>query len=204
MSEIGTAFHNLISEMKRTSNVPDMVKPTRRVMTFSRTFPSYHPRKGEQTRFIEKIYAGLADIMPEFKIPNDANDLWDWHEYYNCSAPKFHTIRAGHRWKAGDWFSPRVWGNDINPKSGKSGPYHSKQITFAPDIQVKKVFDFSVVLGSICIGEYMMDGEIESHHETLEQLAMNDGLSKDELLQWFRYPKDFTGQIICWNETIEY
>src|SRR5690242_11147919 len=103
-----------------------------RVITFSRTFPSYHPKAGQPTHVIEKLYAGLADTIPQFKIPNDANEYWDWHEYYNCKLPKYHTIRGGHRWKVGDSFSPRIW-------SGK--PYASKQIIIAPDIQIKQIWD---------------------------------------------------------------
>lgn len=52
-----------------------------KVLTFSRVYPSYHPRKGESTFFVDKIISG----------------------------EKSHTIRAGNRWKVGDKFSPRVW-----------------------------------------------------------------------------------------------
>lgn len=64
----------------------------------------------------------------------------DWKSF----DPKGHTVRAGHRFKPGDIVSLRVWGNDVNPKSGRSGPYHSKQIIIAPDIQVKKTWDFEI------------------------------------------------------------
>lgn len=171
-----------------------------RVITFSRVFPSYHPRKGQPTRFLEKIYASLADTQPGFKIPNDANAFWDWYEYYNA-IPKHHTIRAGHRWKVGDWFSPAVWGNDINPKSGRRGPYHSKQIKFAPDIQIKKVWDFMVdVEGCFFINQKLYAYPNSEH--TLQPLAKNDGLEWMDLLNWFQEP--MIGQIICWNENIEY
>lgn len=52
-----------------------------RVITFSRTFPAYHPKAGESTGFEDAILMGN----------------------------KKHTIRAGSRWKVGDKFSPRVW-----------------------------------------------------------------------------------------------
>jgi hypothetical protein len=98
-----------------------------RVITFSRYFPAHHPRCGESTYFVEKIWASLEtsfldQLADEDRIFNPRLSL-------DVFAPKHHTIRAGHRFKAGDWFSPRVW-------SGK--PYNSKQIQFAPDIQVKK------------------------------------------------------------------
>lgn len=162
-----------------------------KVITFSRTFPSYHPRKGEPTYFIEKIYASLADTLSGFKIPNDANKYWDWYEYYNCRSPKHHTIRAGHRFKAGDWFSPRVW-------SGK--PYRSKQIVFAPDIQVKKVWSVGIRIRGDFKEFYSEDCDLTN--TSIGHLAVNDGLSTEDLFSWFTRP--FEGQIICWNENINY
>lgn len=159
-----------------------------RVITFSRVFPSYHPRAGEPTHFIDKIYAGLADTVPGFKIPNDANAFWDWHEYYNAT-PKYHTIRAGHRWKVGDKFSPRIW-------SGK--PYNSKQITFAPEVEVKKVWDVEFDED----GCFWVFSDKERGAKILHKIARNDGLTLDDLMAWFNKP--FTGQIICWNENINY
>ena len=32
------------------------------VITYSRFFPTYHPRKGEPTFFVEKIWKGLYDL----------------------------------------------------------------------------------------------------------------------------------------------
>jgi hypothetical protein len=165
-----------------------------KVITFSRLFPAYHPKKGEPTFFIEKLYASLADTTNDFQIPNDANDYWDWYEYYNCNSPKHHTIRAGNRWKVGDKFSPRVW-------SGK--PYNSKQIILAPDIEIKSVWEITTSeFGEFKIGERYLEGE------DFEDVAKNDGLDSVDLFNWFiqnpKKPKPFTGQIICWNESIQY
>lgn len=174
-----------------------------KVITFSRTFPAYHPKAGEPTRFIEKVYAGLADILPEFEIPNAANDHWDWHEYYNCSKPKFHTIRAGDRWKVGDKFSPRVW-------SGK--PYNSKQIIIAPDIEIKKIWEFEIenkgnhityYLDGLDIFQYYPKENAHVNSDTFHDLAKNDGLTQNDIVNWFGF-KPFIGQIICWNENVEY
>lgn len=40
---------------------------------------------------------------------------------------KYHTIRAGNRFKKGDYFSPRIWTDK---------PYASKQYQFHPDILI--------------------------------------------------------------------
>jgi hypothetical protein len=166
-----------------------------KVITFSRVFPSYHPRAGEQTGFIHKIWKSIGRPHSNFVYPELHTQWINYDGVAESIAPKHHTIRAGHRWKAGDYFSPRVW-------SGK--PYNSKQIQFAPDIQIKKVWDFSIILGAICVADYHMNGECEGHHELVERLAMNDGLSTNDLIEWVKYPKPFNGQIICWNESIEY
>ncbi len=41
-------------------------------------------------------------------------------------------------------------------------------------------------------------------HYMLGGIAKNDGLDIDEFMAWFKYPKPFEGQIICWNENIGY
>lgn len=103
--------------------------------------------------------------------------------------PKHHTIRAGHRWKVGDKFSPRVW-------SGK--PYRSKQIQFAPEIEVQKIWRFEIDSHAVYLDGCYMPAD------TVGICANNDGLSFVDLMHWLRYPRHFTGQIICWNEQINY
>lgn len=166
------------------------------VITFSRVFPAYHPRKGQATYFVEKLCKGF----PEYSA-NDFTALKSrptlgifdlmvlaidkWADF----APKSHTIRSGIRWKVGDKFSPRVW-------SGK--PYTSKMITIAPDIEIKKIWEFEIKGNSFYIDGYPISPD------KLEYVAENDGLSRHDLQDWFQYPKPFKGQIICWNESINY
>jgi hypothetical protein len=38
----------------------------------------------------------------------------------------------------------------------------------------------------------------------LKVIAGNDGLSIDDFECWFRWPKEFSGQIICWDENLNY
>lgn len=163
-----------------------------KVIMFSRYFPSYHPRKGEPTYFVEKIWNSIAYkpeiYLEQFPIPYDELGI----DFSKIDQEKHHTIRGGHRFKVGDWFSPRVW-------SGK--PYKSKQIVIAPDIQVKKAWDFELTLDDLFyIGKDLY--AYSSSHDALEVLAANDGLSQVDLLNWFNKPSE--GQIICWNESIEY
>lgn len=164
-----------------------------RVITFSRYFPSYHPRKGELTYFVEKLNRGLG---MEYGIPfGDETEIHfrnlgiDYSfEIYKKSSPKYHTIRAGNRWKVGDKFSPRVW-------SGK--PYNSKQIIIAPDITIVNVFDVEF-LGFT----KWVNGEVLNNYE-LAELAKNDGLNIYDFNNWFN-KLPFVGQVICWSDKIKY
>lgn len=186
-----------------------------KVITVNRFYPSYHPRKGEPTYFVEKIYAALGDLIPlrkngfYFKQLSELNPeikptpILSFYDSVNSDIKeeKYHTIRAGKRWKNGDMASIRVWGDDVNTKSGRKGAYHSKQITIAPDIEVK-VFDFEITDGLIYIEKELY--AYSSSTELLDKLAKNDGLTQSDLLHWFNYPKDFSGQIICWNKDLKY
>ena len=93
---------------------------------------------------------------------------------------KHHTVRLGRRWKTGDMASIRVWGNDINPKSNRSGPYHSKQIIIAPDVEVTVT---NIVIE--CTGNYfqpMKPTIIQNMFKLISsgELTQNDGLSLDD------------------------
>lgn len=176
-----------------------------RVIIFSRTFPAYHPKSGQPTHFVEKV---LESLYP---------DIVGWDGFYslkekgfdiglnNIYQPKYHTIRAGNRWKVGDKFSPRVW-------SGR--PYQSKQIQFAPEIEVKKTWKYEVKIIGRGIEQWIINGTQVSqsnehmhqwfNHGLIEEIASNDGLILADFLNWFKHPSPFSGQIICWSNKIEY
>lgn len=169
----------------------------------SRTFPAYHPKAGQQTDFVEKIWAALADEVSGFKIPDHCKD-WDWYKYYNAS-PKLHTMRAGNRWKVGDMASLRYW---------SERPRHSNQVEFA-QVEVKKVWpiEFRPVktgYSTASINCYINSEKVEA--DVLQKLAESDGLTLDDLIDWF-IPEGtkfivgvpiFTGQIICWSDKVNY
>lgn len=167
-----------------------------RVITFSTKFPANHPRKGEPTFFVEKIWQGLNSfpLMPdEIALPDPRLEEHLKNHYTKFYDEKWHTIRGGNRWKVGDWFSPRIW-------SGK--PYQSKQIQFALPIQIKKIWNFKSV------GDYFYLNE-KQFDVTSSDLPLNDGLSTEDFLAWFDiHPKKnhlcFCGQVLCWGESIEY
>lgn len=162
-----------------------------KVLTFSRHFPQGHPKAGQPTHFVEKIEACLADIIPGWEMSKTFT-LHEWEPYYNCTMPKHHTIRAGNRFKPGDMVSLRVWSDK---------PYRSKQIEFA-QVEIKKTWDIE-------INEFwFINGEMLEHEKVID-LAANDGLTYFDFISWFNiHPKKkeqaFKGQIISWNDSIEY
>lgn len=169
-----------------------------RVITFSTKFPSYHLKAKQSTFFVEKILNGLNKLG----IETEGDNIWWTDEFCEnidneIEGLKYCTIRKGNRWKVGDKFSPRVW-------SGK--PYNSKQIIIAPDIEIKKVYDIVIDTGV----ELWMDIYINGFDRcNNEEVAKNDGLSLTDFFDWFHNPKKiisqrFEGQIICWNENINY
>lgn len=179
------------------------------VITISRNFLKGHPREGQQTFFVEKMIQWYWDTQAP-KYHNVLEMLLElngdkFHEYYlsrfidsldsSVNEWKGHTIRNGFRYKEGDKFSPRVWSGD---------PYKTPQIQILPDLTVKKAWFFGFQGGAFNLGGRVFDGEVESHWELLEQIAHNDGLETQEFLAWFKYPKSFDGQIICWNDRINY
>lgn len=188
-----------------------------RVITYSQCFPSYHPRAGEQTFFVEKVlnqveshgtynwrnkqYEDLLIHLNEKKIKEGKltrerirvfykslnKDVWD---------KKPHTIRAGHSRKVGQMLTPAIW-------SGR--PYWDPQIIFAQDMEVKKTWDFHIDVNGI----YSINNQYIFYPDGTEQrLAENDGLTELDFMNWFipdiNKFKGFQGQIICWAENVNY
>ena len=161
-----------------------------KVITFSRTFPSYHPKAGQPTYFVEKFYNSLFS----------RNNLMDYPKGLEINESilemKNHTIRVGERWKKGEYFSPRVW-------SGK--PYNTPQIILAKDTLITDIYDFEISKHAVIYLNrkpiYEFCGEYTG---LIKTVAKNDGLESNELLDWFKYPKEFKGQVICWNQNAQY
>jgi hypothetical protein len=171
-----------------------------KVITFSRTFPAYHPKAGQPTYFVEKLWNSVfpSDIPQQYRQPFESANFKD-SILWSCRTrgTKHHTIRGGNRFKVGDKFSPRVW-------SGV--PYRSKQIVIAPDIEVVKTWDFFLDIDNdVRVNNQWMDGWDE-----VIDIARNDGLELGDFYRWFdRSPeyqktKCFEGQIICWSNTVNY
>jgi hypothetical protein len=180
-----------------------------KVITFSRYFQKSHPKAGEPTYFVEKLWKSLGNEFVEKEAisiaasftdlrkdsVNDFGAMKDIHFNRIMSfEPKLHTIRGGQRFKVGDKFSPRVWTDK---------PYNSPQSKIADDLEVKKVFSIRVFVQDF--GKLGLQSVITINgkdFQNIELLAKNDGLSQQDFLNWFilKNGETFVGQIICWDE----
>lgn len=172
-----------------------------RHLSFSTEFPAYHPKKGEPTFFIEKIWSGLLAIHPEWYaqfLPGFSyKEKTTAFQTFRRFEPKFHTIREGHRFKVGDEIIPFTW-------SGK--PYRSKWVKPFGDgdlaIPIERVWDIDKV-GDM----FIFNGHVINQSLTIVDMSVNDGLATKDFIDWFGPAgknKRWQGQIICWNANIRY
>lgn len=187
-----------------------------RVITFSTKFPSYHPKAGQPTYFVEKMiqwyWDNISDVLQGYhNVPtmlyalNHSKFSKQFYEdFSNALDPeinewKSHTIRGGQRFKAGDFFKPCIW---------TGVPYRSPQMQFLPALQIPNTWDFDAH-GT----DFFLSGKHEQTHPEgfdFSEVERNDGLGDGELFDWicdspdFKKTSQFTGQIICWNDSIKY
>lgn len=138
------------------------------VITVSRTFPATHPRRGEQTNFIQKIIEQRKYHTIRVNYP-----LWK---------KRFEKIEAGEA-----CLSLRYW-------SGK--PYRSKQVevlrlTREDGIGIQKIsmrmekFPDRVLYGAKVLEDGdSWTGESVIQHP-IDMYARNDGLTPEEFIDWF-------------------
>lgn len=146
-----------------------------------------HFRKDKPTFFYEKILAYI----------------WDFPEILKIYKPKKHTIRKGHRWKAGTpiqmamggRFTPYVQFNKYEVLLQKCISTQHIQINYP-----KHEFTFPKI-PKIFIDGDKFDYRVEEEMKVLNELAINDGFdSFEDFLEWFH--EDFDGQIIHWTDLV--
>lgn len=181
-----------------------------RVINFSRQFPSYHPKVGRPTYFVEQILRGIGinyrsdsyiQKLCVLNTKNIANGKLSFEDIESFALSlqeknnsKVHTMRSGSRFKSGDTFSPRCW-------FGR--PYNSPQLIFWDDIEVIKTWKFENDID----GVFYLNGkpvDVTSSICNGTSIAENDGLSGEDFLDWFPVGNEINGQIICWDEYVKY
>lgn len=134
------------------------------VLMVSRTFPAYHPRKGEETGFPDKIIAEIKrrTIRGNYK-------LWKY---------RADEVKAGRA-----VISLRYW-------LGK--PYNSKQVEFAElsDITVQRCHIYQIKASKPLTFDrtlIFLDDNITPIRRPF-MLANSDGLSMADFCAWFKKP----------------
>lgn len=164
-----------------------------KVRTFSRKFPIYHPKSGEDTLFVEKILNTFgcnyksekyfqellilnARKMSEGKLSYSDVETF-WKSLKKTKLKKGHTVRNGHSIKPGEVISMRVW-------YGK--PYNSPQITFYDAIPVTKTWDIELsVKNGFSLKIVSKNGESVTYTIIYDEIAINDGLEYTDFYDWF-------------------
>lgn len=146
-----------------------------KVITFSTVFPKGHLYEGKPTLFPELLKQSLTGIISNSK---------------GVITQKHHTIRKGKRWKAGQYFSPRIW-------SGK--PYNSPQQILGIDIEIQQIIDIEMTNEFIILNGIEFNKRAKKNQELFHRIASNDGLTIEEFDSWFKKSIPFSGQIICWQ-----
>lgn len=169
-----------------------------KVIIISRHFLQGHPKEGQPTFFVDKIFKTLRSTgfipLDNVALMERYKEVFGEPSYRH--GDKYHTVRAGENWKKGDRASLRVW-------SGL--PYKSYQVEFAR-VVLSNVWSFTFHGGCFSVNGEKYYGDTEGDFELLETIANNDGLTRHEFVDWFKLPKNktFTGQILCWSDKIQY
>jgi hypothetical protein len=170
-----------------------------KVITLSRQFPSYHPKAGQETHFVENAWRSLFHKV----ILGIGNPIGLEVEYQsflseNHIRPKHHTVRLGRRWKDGDMASLRVWSEK---------PYNSPQIKICQDVKLR-VVDIVLDFKNGLIYRPMSDGSKKAISAL--ELSINDGLTFQDFQDWFQVEKNqkkgiaVEAQILIWGDVKEY
>lgn len=129
----------------------------------SRVFPTTHPKAGQETDFKPKVMAALNG-MP-------------------CYRKKLHTIRANYElWKKRFEEVERGYAV-INLRQWIGSPYHSKTVliktlTSKDGIGIQKLTFYTSRIVYPTIDD--------NYQPTILEISSNDGLSKDDWIDWFR------------------
>ena len=169
----------------------------------ARVFPATHPKKGQPTHFVEKFlmamkvgygfteyFHTLIKLNPD-KDEAMLREFWLSLDELVANNPKLHTIRLKNSIKDGQMLQLSAGGNDINEKSGRSGPYQSKSINIWEPVQVG-VQDVYADSGQIIL-------KSRAVQLNLNVVALGDGLLREDFDSWFLKASG-PAQIIHWTE----
>ena len=178
-------------------------------LLFKTAYPDNEPTYFRELIISGLVHLGLAELdefnfntMPPSAYPDDFN-VSACKRFIATRQAKFHTIRAGSTYHAGQELDPRYW---------LGRPRRSFQKAFAPPVKIASVQGIEIL--NVPNGSRANEGThlsiyIDGLMTRLEEpigaaLAKNDGLPIERFVQWFKQPVHFVGQIVCWHPGIDY
>jgi len=195
----------------------------------SRHFPAYHPKAGQPTYFVERLWNSLHRQTGVFStniysiielnrasIENPKTSLKAEHvydfwktvlmEYSDKVGYKNHTIRHLADPVKHPKSKPVKVGDTVTFFIWSGKPYESPQINVAV-IDVTQVHKFHTEISKGTMYGFL-NGKLVTD-QMARELAANDGLSVADMDAWFavhpRLEKNlFNGQIICWSDKVKY
>jgi len=83
-------------------------------------------------------------------------------------------------------------------------PYKSKQIHLGPDIEIVEIHDIKIQYDRVFVNGKLWSEAPAMERTSFMWMAGRDGLSSEELYNWFQMEKgiEFNGQIICWTPNL--
>lgn len=164
-------------------------------LKFMTTWPTDSATPNQPTHFVYKVLRGLIEIYDLNELPKLTVLIYNYKSISNYTEvpdvpPKIHTIRQGHRWKAGNKIHPQIW-------LGK--PYNSKVYQFAPIIPCTAAHSIILDTAAKKITLYKSHTDFTVlNQEQATILAIHDGFKNlDHFWQYFKKP--LHGQLIQWT-----
>lgn len=201
-----------------------------RVITFSRTFPVYHPKAWQPTYFVEKLLKALTPDTTYFmaecewcgwrgisSLLDGGHSIADTGDYSDPLCPECGSNKiddSDENQLAITYYnqSEFVWPKHHTIRSGNRWKVGDK---FSPRVWSGKPYASKMITiaPDITIEKiwdfevvdmvYELNGRVINYPE-IQKLAENDGLSIQDFHNWFIHYETFKGQIICWNKDIQY
>lgn len=142
---------------------------------------------GQPTYFPEKIWSGLRDIPICIELNNYLHSPYAPKVDILDFKPKIHSIRDGHRWRAGMKIHMVINNRTRN------------RLQFAPVMEAVCVQDIIVRnLFNDRKGVYVAGRKLTK--KKLEKLVINDGFESVDAFWNFFSGRDLIGQIIHWSD----
>lgn len=169
----------------------------------------FDKKKTKPTYFREKILAG-AGIIPQdvSRMPKNSEGI-SQGILYLIEHPKIHTMREGHRWKAGDIMHMAYGHRTKNYQQFNKGIPELQRVKSVQKIKITWLWNNPEFETHISWPRQIVDGveyvpvvHIDKRlcsFEDVQQLSENDGFySMWQFFAWFN--RDFSGQLIHFTE----